>query len=145
MASKWERTITKDLVNEINRDPDQFEARLAQGTESFDISPTKFTQSVIAKSGLSLSELIKKSGLSKAFVYQVLAGDRKPGRDSLLRIALAAKLPFEEIQRLLSLWQRPPLYPRIRRDAALMLCMRRQMTLTATSEYLSSIGEQPLL
>lgn len=145
MAPKRIHTLTGELINEINNDPDRFEARLTENTKSLTLSPTTFTQSAIARSGMTLPELIKRSGLSKGFVYQIFSGERKPGRDSLLRIALAARLPLEEVQRLLALWQRPPLYPRVRRDAALMLCMKRSLSLMEASEYLQSIGEQPLL
>lgn len=145
MALKWEKTLTDELMSELIANPDAFERRLHTDPASFGIDPHRFLQSVIAKQGITLPELIERSGLSKAFVYQIFAGERRPGRDTLIRIALCAELSLDDTQRLLALWERPRLYPRVRRDAALLLCINRGMPLREVSEYLTSVGERPLL
>ena len=137
--------LTEELLNELNANPGAFEARLRNNPMSSSIIPHKHLHSLIAQRGVALSQLIEQSGLNKPFIYQILAGERKPGRDTLIRIALCIKLPLEETQRLLALWKHPRLYPRIRRDAAVLYCMKQGVSMNEASEYLSSIEEKPLL
>ena len=145
MSQKGNKLQTEELLNELNADPGAFEARLHEISINSSIIPHKYLHSLIAQRDIALSQLIEQSGLSKPFVYQILKGERKPGRDTLLRIALCIKLPLEETQRLLALWKHSRLYPRMRRDAAVLLCMQQGLSLYEASEYLSSIGEKPLL
>ena len=48
-----------------------------------------------------MPELAVKAVMSRSFAYQVCSGERAPGRDVLLRMALAMKLSVDETQRLL--------------------------------------------
>ncbi len=91
------------------------------------------------------SELILKVNLSKSFVYQILNGTRVPGRDILIRISLAVGLDLDETQRLLAVARRGRLYPRIRRDAAIIFCLSRKRTLDQANDLLEEIGEKTLL
>lgn len=93
----------------------------------------------------TIAQVIQRANLSKSFVYQVFSGDRVPNRDLLLRIAFAIKLDLEETQRLLTIAWRGPLYPRVRRDAAIIFCLQKKCTLEQTSDLLEEIGEMPLI
>ena len=145
MSQNGSKLLTEELLNELNANPGAFEARLRENPMNSTMIPHKHLHSLIAQRSITLSQLIEQSGLSKPFVYQILAGERKPGRDTLIRIALCINLPLEETQRLLALWEHSRLYPRVRRDAAVLLCMKRGLSMNEVSEYLSSIGEKPLL
>ena len=52
--------------------------------------------------GLSASEWMAATDVSKSYGYQILRGERVPGRDILLRTALSLRLPLKETQRLLA-------------------------------------------
>jgi len=67
----------------LNANPGVFEARLREDPMKSSIIPHKHLHSLIAQRDIALSQLIEQSGLSKAFVYQILAGERRPGRDTL--------------------------------------------------------------
>lgn len=92
-----------------------------------------------------IPQVVRQTVLSKSFVYQIFNGSRCPDRDTLLKIAFAMELTFEETQRLLTISQRGLLYSKIRRDAAIVFCLQKKCTLMDTSELLESIGEAPLL
>ena len=94
---------------------------------------------------MTAAQLVERSGLSKSFVYQVLAGDRAPGRDVLLRMAFTLRLDLRETQRLLTVARKGGLYPKVRRDAALICCIGRGYGLFETDEFLEAAGERPLL
>lgn len=102
-------------------------------------------QSLLEVSGLSIPVLVRQTLISKPFLYQIFGGIRKPGRNVLLRLAFAMGLSLEETQRLLTVARRCVLYPRLRRDAALIFMLEHSYTLAEADEALRSIGEQPLL
>jgi hypothetical protein len=52
---------------------------------------------------------------------------------------------LKETQRLLAVSQRGALYPRVRRDAAIIFCLNRKCTLEETNDLLEEIGEAALM
>lgn len=94
---------------------------------------------------ISTPTLISTAYISKTYAYQFLNGERLPGRDIILRIGLATGLTVDEVQRLLTLAGKSTLYPKIRRDAGILYCLRKQMTLDETNSFLEDLGEAPLL
>ena len=83
--------------------------------------------------------------LSQSFAYQVFSGIRKPGRNALISLAIALHLDAEKVQRLLVVAQKGELYPRVRRDAAILFAIEHGYTLEKTEELLQSAGEASLL
>ena len=95
--------------------------------------------------GLGAVELGERALLSKSFTYQLLSGDRVPGRDIVLRLALALGLTVEETQAMLRAACRGALYPRVPRDAVILNALSRHLSLTDTAELLTARGEVPLV
>lgn len=91
------------------------------------------------------STLVAGACISKTYVYQFINGERLPGRDIILRISLAMGLTLDETQRLLTLAGKSILYPRIRRDAGILYCIRKKMSLDEANSFLEDLGEVPLL
>jgi len=134
---------TTDLMKFLLREPD------AVGDIDFDTPPEAGTlptrlAKVMKEKKVTAAELMKRTGLSKPYIYQILDGTRLPGRDALLRIAFELNLGLQEIQRLLTCAGRGRLYPKIRRDAAIIACINKKMTAEQTEEFLESIGEEGL-
>ena len=82
--------------------------------------------------------------VSKSYGYQNLRGERVPGRDILLRTALSLGLSLKEAQRLLAVGGCGALYPRVRRDAAVIFALNQKMTLLQAEELLASLPERSL-
>lgn len=99
---------------------------------------------ILEQAGLSASEWMAAASISKSYGYQILRGDRTPGRDILLRTALVLRLSLKETQRLLAVGGCGALYPRVRRDAAVIFALNQHMTLLETEELLSSLPERSL-
>lgn len=97
--------------------------------------------SLMKKHDKKPSELIRKSLLSKSYVYQIIGGVRKPSREALIRLGIVCECDVFELLELLMLSGEGTLYPRIRRDAAILFCVIRKMNLYETDEFLTSIGE----
>ena len=101
-------------------------------------------QNLLEQAGLSVPEWIAAADISKSYAYQVLRGERTPGRDILLRTALALRLSLKEVQRLLAVGGCGALYPKIRRDAAVIFALNQHMTLLETEDLLVSLSERSL-
>ena len=93
---------------------------------------------------MSAPEWIAAADISKSYAYQVLRGERTPGRDILLRTALALSLSLKDAQRLLMVGGCGALYPKIRRDAAVIFALNQHMTLLETEDLLASLPERSL-
>lgn len=98
----------------------------------------------IERAGISAPEWIASAYISKSYGYQVLRGERMPGRDILLRTALVLQLSLQETQRLLALGDCGALYPKVRRDAAVIFALNHKMTLLEAEELLVSLPEASL-
>ena len=135
---------TSQLMNIIQSSPKQFRQSIPTNKEP-SINFIKYLENLMEQYHCSTTELIIYTGLSKTFVYQIMSDKRLPGRDVIIRIALALKLTLEETQKLLTLAQKGILYPRVRRDAAILCCIQNRCTMLETAELLEELGEVPLL
>ena len=93
---------------------------------------------LLEQTGVSAPEWIAAADISKSYAYQI------PGRDILLRTALALRLSLKETQRLLAVGGCGALYPKIRRDAAVIFALNQHMTLLETEDLLVSLSERSL-
>lgn len=112
--------------------------------ERTDPTCAQILQELLEQTGLSAPEWIAAADISKSYAYQVLRGERIPGRDILLRTALALRLSLKETQRLLAMGGCGALYPKIRRDAAVIFALNQHMTLLETEDLLVSLSERSL-
>lgn len=94
--------------------------------------------------GLRRSDVVTKTGLDKAYVYQIFAGKRNPSRDKLITIAFGMKLSEEETQRMLKLSGHRELWPRDERDALFLYAIQRGMSLEDVDTQLEHYGLDPL-
>ena len=99
---------------------------------------------MLEQAGVPAPQWIAGADISKSYGYQVLRGERTPGRDVLLRTALFLRLPLKQTQRLLALGGCGALYPKVRRDAAVIFALNQNLTLLETEELLASLPERSL-
>ncbi len=99
---------------------------------------------LLEQAGMSAPEWIAGADISKSYGYQVLRGERIPGRDILLRTALTLQLSLKETQRLLAVGSCGALHPKVRRDAAVIFALNQKLTLLETEDLLSSLPERSL-
>ena len=105
-----------------------------------------YLNELVAKKNLVIADVVKDSGLEKAYVYQIFDGKRKnPSRDKMIAIAFGMHLNEEETQRMLKLAGHRELYPRIARDAAILFAIQRGMSIRETDRELFDNGLQTIL
>lgn len=85
-------------------------------------------------------EVIRRAGIDRSFGFQIFQGTKNPSRDKVLQLALGFGLGYEETQILLKIARKSELYPRIKRDAALIYCLNRHLSFTDAQAALSGMG-----
>ena len=105
----------------------------------------EYLKIAMEEAGITPKELIVKSSLGKSHIYFLLSGERTPSRDVVIILAIALGLTLEKTQRMLKLAQKGELYPKVRRDAALICCIEQGLSLCDTNDFLASISEEALL
>ncbi len=83
-----------------------------------------YLEHLLEKTGCKKSQIIKRTNLNRAYVYQIFEGKKTPSRDKLIAIAIGMKLEFEKIQNLLKYAGQRPLYARDTRDAAIIFSVQ---------------------
>ena len=90
------------------------------------------------------ARLIADANIERTYFYQLLNGTRKPGRDKLLLLCLAAKLGLDDTRRCLEANGSALLYSRDRRDAIVIFALQNALTASETNELLDEFGEEIL-
>lgn len=120
-----EKDTTRNLSHKLERmhhqqDGDQFISE--HGSE--DISFASYLQEIMDAGGLSKSDVVSRSGISKNYVYNILSGSKSnPGRDKILALCIASKMNYRQTQRALEISKAAPLYPRNERDVRIAIAI----------------------
>ena len=104
----------------------------------------EYLAQLLDERNLMKQAVIEAANLERSTGYLIFSGQRNPKRDSLLRIALAMQLSLKQTQRLLKIAQRGELYPKNRRDAAIIYGIHHRLDLIEVEMLLDGIGEKLL-
>lgn len=99
-----------------------------------------FLCALCEEKSLIREHVIKRADLERTYGHQIFRGIRKPSRDKVIQLAFGFPLTVEETQMLLKTAGKSPLYPRIKRDAAILFCLNRGETIVETQLLLHSLG-----
>ena len=84
--------------------------------------------------------VIQRAGLEKSFGHQLFSGRRTPSRDTALQLAFGFLLSVTETQELLKVARKSPLYPRVKRDSAIVYCLYHGKSFVDTQIILQELG-----
>lgn len=105
----------------------------------------EYLSELMSERGIDTAQLGVRTLVSRSFAYQICSGERIPGRDIILRIALVLTLSLDDTQRLLSLANRGSLYPKVKRDSLYIYALTNKYSLYLTDELFTHYGQEPLL
>lgn len=91
------------------------------------------------------SDVIRRSGLDRGYVYDIFAGTKSPSRDKVLALCFAMILSGEETQSLLKSTGYPPLYVKITRDSMIFYALQNHLSLADINSLLYEKGYLPLI
>ena len=93
---------------------------------------------------LTAQDLYKAAGIERSYCYHIWDGKKKPGRDKIIRLCLAAGLDCRQVKRALECGGQPTLYPRNTRDAVLIHCVETRAGVNRADALLDELGLEPL-
>lgn len=93
---------------------------------------------------LSKADVIRKSMLDRTYAYQITGGIRRPSRDKIIALGIAAEVSLKEVQHLLICAKEGALYPRCLRDAILIYGIEHHQNILQINELLEDAGEKLL-
>lgn len=105
----------------------------------------EYLYSIASERNINIRDLSVKVLLSRSFTYQIFSGDRVPSRNIIIRIAVALGASLDQTQRLLKLADRGALYPKNKRDSAIIYAILNNYSLYEADELLVSLGQESLL
>ena len=123
----------------------QIESYLQTEAAAFKMQPFhEFICELCEQKGMLRVEVVRRSGIERSYGFQIFQGTKKPSRDKVIQIAIGFELDYEGTQELLKYARHSALYPRFKRDAAIIYCLNKRLGFTQTQEMLARIGS-PIL
>ena len=101
------------------------------------IPPVSFVDEItrlIDAKNISKGELISKTLLDRNYGYQILQGTRLPSKDKVLQFTIALGCTLDETNRLLTLCQNSTWYPKIKKEALIILPITQKLTVIEPNE-----------
>ena len=97
--------------------------------------------------GVTPAQIIAKSGIERTHGHHIFSGRKSPSRDKVIQLAFGFEMSYEETQELLKIARKSSLYPKIMRDAIIIIALKRSLSLdnvqTALDELkLPTIGKE---
>jgi hypothetical protein len=99
-----------------------------------------FISEICASTNQVPEQVIKRAAIERTYGHQLFNGTRKPSRDKVIQLAFGLGLDLDSTQKLLQIARKNALYPRIKRDAAIMLCLEKRKDILETQSLLQSLG-----
>lgn len=131
---------TSNLLQKLIKTDDLGEF-LQNYAEEFSIPPFHdFITKTCKEKQLIPEQVINRSAIERTYGHQLFNGTRKPSRDKALQLAFGMELTLDETEYLLIVAKKSQLYPKIKRDAAIIYCLNNKMDIYETQSLLESLG-----
>lgn len=105
---------------------------------SKNISLSEYFENMFKKKKLSKSTVIKNADLDRTYGYEILRGDKKPGRDKILQLCIGANFTLEETNKALKIGNCGELYPKVMRDSVIIFGLNKNLNILRINELLFS-------
>ena len=139
-------SISTASMNQALENADNLENFLEQNEENLiGQSLSEHLMMLLKQKGLRRADVIRNSGMDKAYVHQIFKGEKKPTRDKLIAIAFGLHLNKEETQRMLKLGGWSELYAKTAWDIAILFAIQRGMDIWEADELLADNGFSTIL
>lgn len=105
-----------------------------------------YIKDILQKNGITQQMLFIKADVPERYGYKLLSGEKHTKqRDVILRLCYAAAMTLDETQRALKKYEMPELYPKMARDAFIMIMFNeRPGSILDVNEQLKKNGMEPL-
>ncbi|HWQ58220.1 MAG TPA: hypothetical protein VN540_04300 [Clostridia bacterium] len=90
--------------------------------------------------GETEERVIKRAAIERTYGHQLFNGTRRPSRDKVIQLAFGFGMDVGGAQELLRAAGKSQLYPKIKRDAALLYCFNKGADIFETQALLHELG-----
>lgn len=101
---------------------------------------SEYLNMLCKEKSLSVVQIIKNAQIDRVYGQQLFSGTRKPSREKVLQLAFGFELSLEEAQKMLQMADKSRLYPKIKRDAAVIYGLNNRLQMWEMQELLFSVG-----
>lgn len=101
------------------------EQYLNRYTEDGYVHFAEYFNEYMAEYEVDLAEVLCRSNISRNYVYNIINGDRNPGREKIIALCIGAGMNCSEINRGLKIAREGILYARDPRDARIMIAVNQ--------------------
>ncbi|MBP8614255.1 MAG: hypothetical protein KBI40_05295 [Firmicutes bacterium] len=101
---------------------------------------SEYISGLCVKRGEVPERIIKRANIERSFGHQLFKGTKKPSRDTVLQLAFGFQADVDAAQTLLKHAGMSPLYPRVKRDAAILYCLHHHFTVVETQSVLHDMN-----
>ena len=130
---------TSTLLQRLFKSPD-LKSFFMRNAKEMQVPPfNNYIKELSRKSGMIPEQVIKQSAIERTYGHQLFNGTRKPSRDKVIQLAIGFGLNLDDTQELLKVAQKSALYPRIKRDAAIIYCINNREDIYETQCILESL------
>ncbi len=127
---------TDELVHEIKTSDDILVYLEKNSSEMQVDSLPEYLKDWLDRKQLTKADVVRRSNLNRAYVYQIFLGRKFPSRDKVIALAFGLGLDAEEVQTLLKQAGYRELYPRDPRDALLIYAFSQGQGILEANELL---------
>ena len=127
---------TDELAHEISRSDNILDYFAENRSEMQLGSLPEYLENWLKQRGWSKADVVRRSNLNKAYVYQIFLGKKYPSRDKVIALAFGLELDDKEVQVLLKQAGYRELYPRDPRDALLLYAIGHHQNIIDANELL---------
>lgn len=130
---------TEELLNILNKinNPSNLDSYLNETIKNCsNLDLPDFFNKICIEKNIKRSTLINNAGINRTYGYQILNGSKKPSRNKILQLCIAAKLNLEDTQKALTLGNSGKLYPKNSRDSIIIFGINKGISLDELNDLL---------
>ncbi len=127
---------TEELFHEIQSGKDILDFLEENQEEIMQCTLPEYLKLWLKEKNVTKAMVVKKSNLSKPYVYQIFQGKKSPSRDKIIALSFGFDMNYEETQKFLKQAGYRELYPRDGRDVLILSGIRDKLDIIAMNERL---------
>ena len=99
-----------------------------------------FLAALVKESGKSKTKIVDDACISEPYLYDILRGEKRPSRDTVIKLAFGLEVDAETASRLMMLAGYSGFYLRRKRDALLQFALQNNMNIMEAEVLLAKHG-----
>lgn len=136
MLEQVSRVRTSTLLRQLFKTRDLMEFMEQNAEEMRLPSFSEYISGLCTKRGEPPERVIRRANIDRSFGHQLFKGVKRPSRDTVLQLVFGFEADAEAAQELLKYAGMSALYPRVKRDAAILYCLHHHFTIVETQNVL---------